>query len=104
MKNKKINFLSLVLICIGILYINEATAANGLSPQRNQCVPLNEKMALVNRLKNEMGEFLLFGGDSSRERHSIQVFTNPDTGSWTVLGTNPIKVCILDFGKYGKLG
>ena len=58
-----------VLLVLTVVFSNVAYSANGLSPQKNQCVPLNEKMALVNRLKNEMGEFLLFGGDSSRERN-----------------------------------
>tara|TARA_R100000306_G_C4327284_1_gene118349 strand:+ start:47 stop:343 length:297 start_codon:yes stop_codon:yes gene_type:complete len=93
-----------VLLVLTVVFSNVAYSANGASPQRNQCIPLSEKMSLIDRLKNEMGEFLLFGGRSSKEAHSIQVFTNPDTGSWTVLGTNPIKVCILDFGKQGKLG
>ena len=33
----------------------------------------------------------------------VEVFVNPTTGTWTAIGTDTLKVCILDFGAQGEV-
>ena len=40
---------------------------------------------------------------SSKDLHSIEVYLNPDTGTWTAIGTNLMKICILDYGVQGQI-
>lgn len=93
----------IIIFCVGLLFTKHVYSANGQGPQGIQCVPLIEKNNLVAKLENEMGEVSIFVGASSKDIHTIEVFVNPNTKNWTVLGTNLMKVCILDFGIHGQI-
>ena len=93
----------IIIFCIGLLFTKHAYSANGQESQGIQCVPLIEKNNLIAKLENEMGEVSIFIGVSSKDIHTIEVFINLNTKSWTVLGTNLMKVCILDFGMHGQI-
>ena len=93
----------IIIFCVGLLFTKHVYSANGQVVQGIQCVPLIEKNNLVAKLEKKMGEISIFIGTSSKDVHTIEVFVNPNTKSWTVLGTNLMKVCILDFGMHGQI-
>ena len=92
-----------IIICMGMLFTKHVYSANGQEVQVVQCFSLNEKVNLITKLEEEMGEVSIFIGLSSKDIHTIEIFINSKTGSWTVVGTNVEKVCILDFGMQGKI-
>jgi hypothetical protein len=93
----------IIIFCLGIIFTNYAYSANEKESQKIQCIPISEKDSLLTKLKNIYGENKIFIGLSSKGTHFIELFINSDTGSWTILGTNPTKVCIFDFGMQGKI-
>jgi len=93
----------IIIICLGMLLTKDVYSANGQTPVPLQCVPAAEKLKVIEKLENELGEILIFSGFSSKDIHSIEVFINPETGTWTVIGTNLMKVCILDYGVQGQI-
>ena len=60
------------------------------------CAPLDEVM---DRISEGWGEEPLIAGISSNG-HILQILSNPRTGSWTALVTNPVtgQTCIVDDG------
>jgi hypothetical protein len=93
----------IIIICMGMLFTKHVYSANGQEVQAVQCLSLNEKANLITKLEEEMGEVSIFVGLSAKDIHTIEIFINSKTGSWTVVGTNLEKVCILDFGIQGQV-
>ena len=81
-----------------MLFAHTAYSANGKMSTAPECVPIAEKHKLINKL-NQMGEVALFTGMSLRGPHMVEIFININTKTWTAVGTDPVRVCVLDFGK-----
>ena len=96
-------YVCIIIICLGMLFTKDVYSANGQIPVQLQCVPAAEKPKVIKKLENELGEILIVSGLSSKDLHSIEVYLNPDTGTWTAIGTNLMKICILDYGVQGQI-
>ena len=96
-------YVCIIIICLGMLFTKDVYSANGQIPVPLQCVPAAEKLKVIEKLENELGEILIVSGLSSKDLHSIEVYLNPDTGTWTAIGTNLMKICILDYGVQGQI-
>jgi hypothetical protein len=84
--------------CIVLLFAGTAYAANGIPTKIYECIPLVEKHKLIAKI-HDMGEIFLFRGLSAKGPHLVEVYMDSETGTWTAIGTDTIKTCVLDFGR-----
>ena len=89
--------------CIVLLFAGTTYAANGALNKTYECIPIVEKHKLIKKLEEKTGEVSLFRAMSRKGPHMIEVFVNLTTGTWTAIGTDTLKVCILDFGAQGEV-
>ena len=84
--------------CIVLLFAGTAYAQISLSTKVYECIPIMDKDKLIAQI-NDIGETFLFSRLSEKGPHLVEVYMDTETGTWTALGTDTVKVCILDFGR-----
>lgn len=90
-------------IFIALILIMLAWAFGGMAQPKPPC---DERSEVISRMANEFMEALVWigisTGDGPLQGKIVEVYTNPDTGTFTITWTapdNPDQLCVFLFGE-----
>ena len=63
------------------------------------CGPIEKKEEFLKNIKDKYNEVKIFRGLSNRGGHIIEIYFNPESTSFTVMGITVTQICVLDYGE-----
>jgi|TARA_R110000764_G_scaffold143878_1_gene231761 hypothetical protein len=89
--------LSAFIILTVVFFANSLQAQ--VQPLQPFCGPIDQKEKFLKNIKDKYNEIKIFRGVSNRGGHIIEIYFNPESTSFTVMGISVTHICVLDYGE-----
>ena len=91
--------LSAFIILTVVFFANSLQAQVKAQPVQSFCGPIDQKEKFLKNIKDKYNEVKIFRGVSNRGGHIIEIYFNPESTSFTVMGISVTHICVLDYGE-----